>query len=145
MMSIEQLVEKIKEFSTMYGYESPVPATPSEISTLKHEFSVAYHMALPQSFCELLSFSNGIIFNGLTLWPTRVYGHFHESLLDANENLRASFDDQFIYFGMMDEELYVYDTLKKYYKAIEFVGKAEWQTFPDCESMIKFMLERAIE
>lgn len=145
-MSIEKLIKKINEELIVFGDSGvPAPANSTEIVRLKQSFQFKFDYVLPLIFEELLGFSNGVLFNGLTIWPTDKYWLFQESLIEANSNLRESFNDQFLYLGTRDEELYVYNQSARSYQAIEYVGEAEWANFSDAEEMIVFMLTRSLE
>lgn len=145
-MPIDELIKTInKELIEFEDVGTPVPASPDEVARLKQAVSAQFNYILPPAFEQLLSYSNGVLFNGLTIWPTDKYWVFHESFIDANTNLRNSFDNQIIYFGTRDEELYIYNPNSEMYQAIEYVGKSEWACFTDAEEMFEFMLARALD
>ncbi len=144
-MSIETLIKSINDEVIECGESGPVTATLEEITQLKDHLFSEYKFQLPDAMEHLLSLSNGILFNGLTIWPTRKYWLFHESFTEANTHLRESFNKEFIYFGTRDEELYIYNLVAQQYQAIEYVGEAEWNTFPTAQSMFEFMLSRALD
>lgn len=145
-MSIERLINTInKELLEFEDVGTPIPASSDEVARLKQDISTKFNYSLPPIFEELLSYSNGVLFNGLTIWPTDKYWLFHESFVDANTNLRDSFGNQSIYFGTRDEELYIYDLNSKLYQAIEYVGTAEWANFTDAKEMFEFMLARSLD
>jgi hypothetical protein len=145
-MSIEQLVNTINsEIIELYKDTPPPVTTEDEIAKLKEDFLKRFNYNLPAIFEKLLSFSNGVLFNGLTIWPTRKYGLFQESFVEANSHLKESFNKDFIYFGTRDEELYIYSLLTQEFQAIEYVDEAEWQKFSSAEQMLEFMLNRALD
>ncbi len=145
-MSIEQLVNTINsEIRESYHESPPVGATADEIAKLKEDFFKKFNYNLPAIFEKLLSLSNGILFNGLTIWPTHKYWLFLESFIEANTHLRESFNNNLIYFGTRDEELYVYNLQVETYQALEYVGEAEWNDFATADEMFEFMLSRALD
>lgn len=145
-MLIEELINSINDLLTRFeSIGLPEPASPGEIETFKKSVFTNLNYALPSAFEKLLTCSNGVLFNGLTIWPTKKYWMFKESFIEANMHLRESFNDKTIYLGTRDEELYIFNTEMKQYQAIEYVGEARWETFKDAEKMILFMLARALE
>lgn len=145
-MLIETFIDNIN--TTLKQTENvglPKPADTDDIHALKKTVFEKFNYILPSSFEKLLVCSNGVLFNGLTIWPTKKYWLFHESFIEANLQLRESFNNNFIYFGTRDEELYIFNVEKQQYQAIEYVGEAEWETFKDAEKMIQFMLARTLE
>jgi hypothetical protein len=144
-MSIKTIIEKINKGAVEFGHGLPKAATAVEINKLKNEFLSNFQFTLPDIYTQILSFSNGILYNGLTVWPTHKYWLFRESIIEANKNLRDTFNDQFIYFGIRDEELYIYNVPEQKFQAIEFVGQPVWTQFSDADEMMKFMLQRALD
>ncbi|WP_318834658.1 hypothetical protein [Burkholderia cepacia] len=100
---------------------------------------------MPASYKEMLRHADGVLHNGLTIWPIEKRAVFRQTIFEANADLRDSFDNRFVYFGQRDEELYVINTGTRRYCAIEFVGKPIWEEFSDDKEIFEFMLERAWE
>ncbi len=144
-MSIEQLIKKIQAEIKQYEVDDHMPATLEEIDQLTINFHEKFKVLFPESYRQLLIHSNGIMFNGLTIWPTRKYASFRESLISANHNLQNSLCDEYIYFGKRDEELYIYNLNEKKFQAIEYVGQYAWQEFLTADEMLLFMLERSLD
>ncbi|MBA2656818.1 MAG: hypothetical protein H0U70_07500 [Tatlockia sp.] len=145
-MTTEELIKKINNESIEFEDDgTPVPASPVEIAQLKQTVLARFDYNLPPAFEKLLSYSNGILFNGLKIWPTHRYWLFQESFVEANTHLRDAFDNQKIYFGTRDEEMYIYNPVSRVYQGIEYVGEAKWVDFTSAEEMLEFMLARALE
>lgn len=142
-MSIADLVKKM----TLDLNESnrSVARTEGEIVAADRKFASEFGVALPLGYREVLRHADGVVHNGLTIWPIEPHALFRQTIFEANSDLRDSFDNRFAYFGQRDEELYVLDTSTQRYCAIEFVGKPVWKKFGDDKEMFEFMLERAWE
>lgn len=108
-------------------------------------FFSEFGIHFPESYKEILRYADGVLHNGLTIWPVETHVLFRQTIFETNADLRDSFDDRFFYFGQRDEELYIFNTETKRYCAIEFVGKPVWEEFNDDKEMFNFMLERAWE
>ncbi len=146
MMSIEILINKVNHLLKKYKAPGlPFPASDAEILKFKNEVKDKFNYIIPSAFEKLLSYSNGLMFNGLVIWPTSKYWLFQESFMDANINLRDSFDERFLYFGNRDEELYVYNPETMTYQGIEYIGDTAWVEFDELEEMLEFMLKRSLE
>jgi hypothetical protein len=142
-MSIAELVERM----TLELNETNRPAAcqEAEIVAADERFVSEFGVALPSAYKEVLRHADGVLHNGLTIWPIKRYALFRQTVFEANADLRDSFDNRFVYFGQRDEELYVFETASQRYCAIEFVGKPVWEEFRDDNGMFEFMLDRAWE
>ncbi|MFA8324524.1 SMI1/KNR4 family protein [Burkholderia ubonensis] len=115
----------------------------AEIVAADERFVSEFGVVLPTAYKEVLRHADGVLHNGLTIWPIAEHAIFRQTIFEANADLRDSFDSRFVYFGQRDEELYVFESAKQRYCAIEFVGKPVWAEFHDDTEMFEFMLERA--
>lgn len=145
MMLIDNLIKKINDELLEGGEEIHKAVTNDEINRLFDKFHMEFSFNLPEIYRQLLSLSNGILFNGLTIWPTKAHGLFHEGMLEANVHLKESYNTDCIFFGTRDDELYIYQLANKSYQAIEYVGEAKWNEFNDAQSMFEFMLSRSLD
>lgn len=145
-MSIENFVDQMTAYiAGSPAYPAPNPCSEDEIDQLAQLFERKFKFPLPEAYKRVLRRANGVLHNGLTIWPAKPEKAFRETLVEANDDLREHFSMDYLYFGQRDEELYVYDLRRKEYCAIEFVGKPVWKQFLNAESMVEFMLERAWE
>jgi len=142
-MGIAEFVENMTQ--SLNEANRPRACTEDEITTADQRFAREFGLALPSAYKEVLRHANGVIFNGLTIWPLEKHALFRETIFEANSDLRDLFDDHFVYFGQRDEELYVFELARQRYCAIEFVGKPVWEEFQSDTEMFEFMLERAWE
>ncbi|WP_321927899.1 SMI1/KNR4 family protein [Paraburkholderia guartelaensis] len=142
-MSIVELVEKM----TLELNEANRPAAcqDAEIVAADRRFVREFGVALPNAYKDVLRYADGVLHNGLTIWPISKHAIFHQTIFETNADLRDSFDSRFVYFGQRDEELYVLETTLQRYCAIEFVGTPVWAEFKDDVEMFEFMLARAWE
>jgi len=144
-MSIESLVKNIQESRSEYALFNPVGATPEAVAAVSSDFERSFQHPLPEAYQHLLIATDGVLENGLTIWPSTAHWKFHESIITANYDLRENISDAFLYFGQRDDSVFVLDIDTRRYLAVELNGLADWEEFQDCNSMIEFMLERALD
>lgn len=143
---IEDLVDNITLFLKDGAASAiPRPCSEDEISKAETAFSAEFHHVFPEAYKRVLRRANGLAHNGLIIWPAAPESLFQETILQANTDQRENFSDDFIYYGQIDEELYVFDINTEKYFAIEYVGKSVWKKFESAEEMFEFMLKRALE
>lgn len=144
-MSIESLVKQVQASRNKYDLFNPAGATTEAIASVAQLFEREFQHPLPESYQRLLRATDGVLENGLTIWPCAPHWKFRESVVTANQDLRENVDDDFLYFGQRDDSVFVMDIRTGRYLALELNGLAEWDEFPGCEPMIEFMLERALD
>jgi len=140
-MTIAELVESMT--LDLSEANRPRARTEDELATADRRFVSEFGLVLPSAYKEVLRNADGVLHNGLTIWPVGQHALFRQTIFEANADLRDSFDNRFVYFGQRDEELYVFELASQRYCAIEFVGKPVWEEFDDDKEMFEFMLERA--
>lgn len=144
-MSIETLVRAIQQGREKYGLGNPPGASEDAIVEADRLFDSEFEQPLPEAYRRLLRVSDGLMDNGLTIWPCAPHGRFNESVVSANRELRDNVSDAFLYFGQRDDSVFVLELLTGRFLAVELNGLAEWEAFADCEAMLVFMLERALD
>lgn len=145
-MKIEDLVINMTAYLADANAPSiPQPCSEEQISATAATFTAAFGHDLPEAYKRILRRANGVLHNGLTIWPAVPEPLFEETIIQANKDLRDAFSDEFFYFGLMDEELYVFNVKAREYCAIEYVGKPVWKRFVSADEMFEFMLNRAWE
>lgn len=143
-MSIESLVKDLQASRSRYDLFNPAAATPEAIAAVALQFQREFQHPLPEAYQRLLRATDGVLENGLTIWPCAPHWKFRESVVTANQELRENIADDFLYFGQRDDSVFVMDIRTERYLALGLNGLAEWDEFSDCELMIEFMLERAL-
>ena len=146
-MKIEEIVNMMTEFQKKNRPRLknliPQPVTEENINSTDRAFRKEFGHGLPDAYKRILRRSNGVVYNGLVIWPATPEPLFDETIQQANADLRSSFSDHFLYYGQSGEELYVFDLKSQKYCAREYVGKPVWMEFSSDEEMFQFMLERA--
>lgn len=144
-MNIELLVSKIQESRKAFDLFNPPPVSAEAISEVADQFEREFEHPLPEAYKHLLHASDGVLENGLTIWPCAPYWKFSESVVTANRDLRENISDDYFYFGLRDDSAFVMEVRTGSFSALELSGLAEWEKFSDCEAMIEFMLARALD
>lgn len=127
-------------------YDDPVFAAASEatIAATAKDFNQRFGFQLPDGYLDFLRLSDGLDADGTIIWPTTTMGdpgeYITESIVDANLSFRSLIDDGYLFLGQRDDSVFVKDLVTGRFLAAEIVGMAEWETFPNCEAMIEFML-----
>jgi hypothetical protein len=143
-MQIQTLVEQVNSQRLFWGQPLSPPAAQEEITRLAAEFRETFAHALPKAYTTLLASSNGVHYNGLTIWPAYAHGPFDEDLIEANLVLRESLSEEYLYFAQRKEELFVYAPRLLRFLAIEIGAPVPWASFRSCEELLAFALERSI-
>jgi hypothetical protein len=86
-----------------------------------------------------------VLFDGLTLWPTRRHALIEESLVDANLAWRRMLRNDLVYFGKRDDSLYAYDRRDGAYVVLGLPEQEAWDTFEDMEQLIESMLGSVVD
>lgn len=144
-MSIEHLVAAIQKLRRENDEFVPPPATEDAIVALAVKFQSEFGRALPEAYQRVLRLSDGVMFDGLIVWPSRRHWLFRESLIEANRDLRETIEDSFVYFGKRDDIVFVVDQQRERYVALEMSGLSEWETFADAEEMMTSMLQSVVD
>jgi len=144
-MSIETLVKDVQDCCAEYDLYNPPSANREAVTAVADAFEREFQRSLPDAYQRLLLASDGIMENGLTIWPCAPYWEFHESILSANRDLRENISEDFLYFGVRDDSVFVMELSSGRFLAVELNGLSEWEEFRNCEAMIEFMLERALD
>lgn len=144
-MSIEQLVNAIQRLRRDNDEFVPPPASDAAIAEMAREFQKEFGLALPEAYQRVLRLSDGVMFDGLTVWPTHRYWIFRETLIEANRDLRETIEESLVYLGKRDDILFVWDARHQIYAALEMSGLSVWETFAEAEALVTFMLQRVVE
>lgn len=144
-MSIESLAQDIRKSRERYDLFNPAPASAEAVARVAQDFEREFEHPLPQAYQTLLRLSDGLMENGLTIWPCTPHWKFIESVVSANRELRENVSEDYLYFGMRDDSAFVTELSTGRFLAVELNGLAEWEDFESAEAMIEFMLERALD
>jgi hypothetical protein len=145
-MKIEDIVDNMTSYLEDGSVQDiPWPCSEDEITIAESQFKNEFGYSFPEAYKRVLRRANGVMHNGLIIWPAKPQAIFQETIFQVNINFRDSFSDEYLYFAQMDEELYVFNINTQEYCAIEFVGKPVWKQFVSADEMFLFVLERAWE
>jgi len=142
-MNYKEIIEKMYEEDREFNQFIPPPATEDEIAQLKKDFQAEFSFPLPEFYCDILRITNGLNFNGLTIWPTRAYGPIPFSLIEENRDSHLNGWDEYLYFANLDADRYVYNLETKEYQLVDFAGHSLVEVFPTCKEMLEDALRRA--
>lgn len=140
------LIERYVRLMTDYlpQHMRPGACDAEGVARAAQSFLREFGQELPHAYRRVLAVADGVDHNGLTIWPVQhCHPPFRQTLIEANRDLRDSFNEDYLYLAQLDEELYVYDTRQAEYQAIELVGQPVWERFDSDEDMFVFLLERA--
>ena len=143
-MSVETLIREIQKSRIKYQLFNPEGATEAIVAMTSRQFELAFAQPLPEAYRQLLRISDGVMENGLKIWPCAPHWKFTESVVSANREMRDSVSEDFLYFGQRDDSVFVLETSTGRWLAVELNGLAVWEEFSDCEAMFAFMLDSAL-
>ncbi|ABE47205.1 YrhA family protein [Polaromonas sp. JS666] len=144
-MSIETLVQDIQKSRGRYDLFNPAPASAEAVARVAQDFEHEFEHPLPDAYQTLLRHTDGLMEDGLTIWPCSPHWKFSESVVSANRELRENVSEDYLYFGMRDDSAFVMELSTGRFLAVELNGLAEWEDFKNAEAMIEFMLKRALD
>ncbi len=144
-MRIETLVQEIQKNRSNYDLFNPAPASSEAVKQSAKDFEREFELPLPDAYQVLLRLTDGLMENGLTIWPCSPHWKFSESVVSANRELRENLSEDFLYFGLRDDSAFVTELSTGRFLAVELNGLAEWEDFGSAEAMVQFMLERALD
>lgn len=142
-MSIENLINQIAADPDMC-YMAPA-CSEKEIAAASAKFQRLTGIPLPEAFKSVLRRTNGLDHNGLVIWPVSQQEGFQETLFQANEELRDSFDDRYAYFAQRDEDLFYFDPGDNRYHVMAMMGRNELEVFDDAAALLEYALKEAFE
>lgn len=144
-MSIETLVQEIQRNRSKYDLFNPAPASDEAVERVAQDFEREFEHPLPDAYKMLLRLTDGLMENGLTIWPCSPHWKFTESVVSANRELRENVSEDYLYFGMRDDSVFVMELPTERFFAVELNGLAVWEDFESAEAMVEFMLKRALD
>jgi hypothetical protein len=101
-------------------------------------------LTLDAEYLALMAVTNGVMFNGMTIFPLRKHEHCDETIAQANDDMREHLSDEYLYYGSFDEELYCYHIPSAGYQAIEYAGMPVWEYFESANAMFMYMMNRCM-
>lgn len=144
-MSIETLVQKIQKNRDKYELFNPAPASAEAVAIVSQAFEREFEHPLPDAYQALLRLTDGLMEDGLTVWPCSPHWKLTESVVSANRELRENVSDDYLYFGLRDDSAFVMELSTGRFLALELNGLAEWADFESAAAMIEYLLERALD
>ena len=142
MSTIKDFVTSIKNINLKYSQEIPKPIVNSTVQNFKDKFFNIFETEIDKDFIEFLKLSDGIEFNGCTIYSSNnhtvdgvEYGIFenNETWLDIN------LDKQYIYFGDSDQDLYAYNKLNKKYEVLDRYCSDVEESFDNFENLLEYI------
>lgn len=143
-MKVEELLEKLKDplINSVFPYTQE-PCSNAVIENISEEFNKKFHFELPIIYKIIMRKVNGLNNNKLIIWPITSGELFDKDIFQTNKELSHTFSQEFIYFGKIKEELYVYSFKSKLYCSIDYLTKDIERVFVNSEEMFEFMLNEA--
>jgi hypothetical protein len=144
-LSIETLVNHIQLQRKGCDLYNPFALSASQVIEIANEFDATFATPLSDAYCRFLRLSNGLLQNGLTIWPANIHWKFTETLITANHELRDTLHNGYVYFGQRDELVFCQESVTGRYQSRELTGFMQYQTFPDADALFHAMLSAALD
>ena len=141
-MKLKKIILDIIEEEKEQG-NSLKGASEYEIIELKRAFKYKYDFEIPEAYLDILRITNGLKYNGLIIWPTAPYAEFNEGLFEANYYYRSTMRGYYFYFCMLDNDIYVYNTITDKYMLIDLQGHCTCGIFSSCKELLESALTSA--
>lgn len=147
MSKIKDLVSRIEKIELKYSQEIPKPIVNSTVQNFKDNFLKNFKTESDKDFIEFLKLSDGIEFNGYTIYSSHdhtingvEYGIFenNETWVDINPDMK------YIYFGESDLDLYAYNKINKKYVVLDRYSSDVYESFDNFESLLEHILEKML-
>jgi hypothetical protein len=114
------------------------------LETESLRFKKEIGLALDDTYLALMAKTNGVMFNGMVIFPLHKHQYRDETITQANEDLREHYSEDYLFYGNFDEELYCYHIPSGGYQAIEYVGEPVWNKFDSADEMFIYMIKRGL-
>ena len=88
------------------------------VAKASRQFERAFEQPLPAAYQQLVRVSNGVMENGLTIWPCAPHWKFTKSVVPANREMRESVSEDFLYFGQRDDSVFALETSTGRWQAV---------------------------
>lgn len=141
-MNLENAINLMVADWAETGNEAFEKCDDAEIKRQEKLFFRIFNIEMPETYKKILKITNGIMFNGLTIWPVTGHKYMKESIYEANEDLSPN--REFVVLAQIDEELYVYDNALNKYVATEYWSSSNWKEFESSDDMFNFIIERVL-
>jgi hypothetical protein len=113
-----------------------------ENETLRFKKRIGH--GLDDTYLALMAKSNGVMFNGMKIFPLSKHAHQDETIVIANEDMHEHLSEDYIFYGNFDAELYGYHIETGEYHAIEYSCDSVWDKFISADAMFIYMINRCI-
>lgn len=147
------LVRQIEAKKVKYKGQLQPPASASGLETVARKAQELYGYSLPDAYLKLISVSDGINFNGYTIYASRtnpISGHadrFIEGFVEANdlwEDYEENADHHLLMFGETGDDLYLFDRRDNKFKVTDKVGGDAYEEFDTFEELAELLLKSAL-
>jgi hypothetical protein len=149
---LNDLLKKLEHECMEYGYIYNPPATEKEIQYLKQNVKNMFGADLPDQFIDLLLKTNGVGYDGLTIYAVDV------SLLETKPDNPANgfietneiwyeVEDQkkYLFFGDDDISWYALNLAEGAYHVLDKPSGTVMETFDDFDSMLESALRAKLD
>lgn len=142
---LKNLIKKLNIEIDKDEYEFRENGYSNEVVNLASKrFEKEIGIELDKVYLELSLYYNGILFNGMVIFPLLKHNNFNETIIQANIEFRENLYKEYIYYGSFDEELYVYNIKESLYYAIEYSSGRVFKNFLNIDDMFIYMIKRSL-
>jgi len=135
-------VDKVNFINNMRGLKVPHKCKKVDLEIGRFKSEIGFN--LDEQYKCLMEVVNGVWFNGMVIFPLSLNEEEEETIIEANLEFQDLFEEDYIYYGNFDDELYCYNVKEKEYQAIEYSSDYAWNRFGTAEEMFIYMIERGL-
>lgn len=156
MPTLEELsgyLQQMQAEDARFGDLSQPLATSDSVAVLKQQAREKFNYELPSAYEALLALSDGVNFNGYTLYASKtrpIAGYSDrliEGFVEANklwEEYAQNADHHLLVFGETGDDLFLFDRRDQKFKVIDKVGGDAYEEFDSFEELAAQLFKNAL-
>lgn len=156
MPTLEELsgyLQQMQAEDARFGDQSQPPATSDSLVALRQQVREKFNYELPSAYGALLALSDGVNFNGYTLYASKtlpITGYtdrFIEGFMEANNlwiDYAQNADHHLLMFGETGDDLFLFDRRDQKFKVTDKVGGDAYEEFDSFEELAEQLFQNAL-
>ena len=133
-----KFVEKLNEHESAM---TPRPATVEDIEWANKELKESGFPELPADYAAFLQQCNGFAFNGVEIFGTDIVtdrdsGYELIDIITFNEQQREYYNENLLFFGRVDDDVYTYNPQTQKYEARDICGFDIWDDYENINDFL---------
>jgi len=141
----QQYLQEVENQTKMYSEQMQPPATETALADLSARALAELSAVVPQEYKDFLRVTDGLNWNGLFIYSSHNTDDYKHGFVDSNLDWRSyEINDDFVYFGNADINLYVYSIRDSEYQMLDRPSMDVYGSFRTFDEMLTEALKRCI-